>query len=111
MFDKKLFHDENRFETIRDLCRDNGIGIITVELETKKNRVIDVYEVLNPGQNEILDYSLVEQILEEKNFEYCQLCNRVASTDNDRKGCGWVVPIENDSKCMKKLFEEKLTKI
>ncbi|TGM58548.1 hypothetical protein [Leptospira adleri] len=111
MFDKKLFHDETRFESFVDLCRENGLGIITIEVDPKKHKVIDVYEVITPRKLEILDFALLDEIFISKNLEFCQLCRRIASTGSDRNGCGWMINLESDSQCMKILFQEKMTKL
>ncbi|MDF3822620.1 hypothetical protein P3G55_22150 [Leptospira sp. 96542] len=110
MFDKKLFHDEDRFDSFIDLCKENGLGIITVEVDPKKHTVLDVYEIIGPKKLEILDHSLYFSILENKNLEYCQLCNAIVSKESDRNGCNWMVNLDTDSKCMKILFQEKMAK-
>ncbi|TGK01798.1 hypothetical protein EHQ53_15085 [Leptospira langatensis] len=107
MFDTRLFHDEARFDTYYEICRDNGLGIITIEIDTSKHRILSVYEVLNPKKNEISDYSLLGDIMREKQMELCPLCRRVVIGNEERKGCGWLS--DRDSKCMKRVFEERLT--
>ncbi|TGM03787.1 hypothetical protein EHQ76_09080 [Leptospira barantonii] len=106
MFDKRLFHDESRFDTYYEICRDNGLGIVTIEIDTSKHRVSSVYEVLSPKKNEITDYNLLTEIMREKHMELCPLCRRVVIGAEERKGCGWLS--EKDSKCMKRVFEDKL---
>lgn len=107
MFDKKLFHDEARFDTFYELCKSNKIGIITVEMDTAKHIIKDLYEVLAPQRNEIMEYNLLESIMLEKKMEICPLCRRIVINDEERKGCGWLS--SKDSKCMKRVFEDRLT--
>ena len=66
-----------------------------------------MYEVLAPGRHEIIDHTLIEQIMRDRNLEYCPLCRKIVHNDIDRKGCGWFS--SKESKCMKLLFEENLT--
>lgn len=106
MFDKKLFHDEARFDTFYELCKSNKIGIITVEMDTGKHKVLDLYEVLAPQRNEIMEYNLLESIMLENKLEFCPLCRRIIVNDEERKGCGWLS--SKDSKCMKRVFEDRL---
>ncbi|MBK6606335.1 MAG: hypothetical protein IPG24_12860 [Leptospiraceae bacterium] len=82
------------------------IGIITIEMETSKHKILDVYEVLPPQRNEITDFNLLESILFENKLEFCPLCRKIAINDDERKGCGWLSA--KDSKCMKRVFEERL---
>ncbi|TGN19166.1 hypothetical protein [Leptospira idonii] len=111
MFDKKLFHDESRFDSFIDLCKENGLGILTIEVDPKKHQVLDVYEIIAPKKLEILDYSLYFGLLESKNLELCRMCKAIVSKEPDRKGCEWMINLENDSQCMKLLFQEKMVKL
>lgn len=111
MFDKKLFPDDVRLSSYFKLCEDNGIGIMTVEMNVKKNTVLDIYQVVAPVKNEITDFTWLQNLMVENNLEFCPLCKKVVSTDESREGCGWMVTNGADSKCMKKLMEEKMLKI
>lgn len=109
MFDYELFHDKDRFETFKQLCNTNEIGIISIEFN-ENNELKEVYEVTSPPRRELFEKTMAFEILENENLETCPLCKRIVSKTG-RSNCSWLLTIENDNQCMKLLMDKAAVKI
>ncbi|PJZ48765.1 hypothetical protein [Leptospira saintgironsiae] len=109
MFDYELFHDKDRFETFKQLCHENEIGIITIEFN-ESSQIKEVYEVTSIAKRELHEKAIIFEILENEDLEACPLCKRIVSR-KDRGNCSWLLNINNDSKCMKDLIDNSVSKI
>ncbi|PJZ57246.1 hypothetical protein [Leptospira barantonii] len=104
MFDYELFHDKDRFETFKQLCSANEIGIISIEFN-ENNELKEVYEVTSPPRRELFEKTTAFEILENENLETCPLCKRIVSKTG-RNNCSWLLAIDNDNQCMKLLMDK-----
>ncbi|RHX78749.1 hypothetical protein EHQ05_08730 [Leptospira yasudae] len=108
MFDYELFHDKDRFETFKQLCNTNEIGIISIEFD-ENNVVKEVYEVTSPPRRDLYEKTIAFEILENEQLETCPLCKRIVSRTG-RSNCSWLIAIDNDNRCMKDLMDKAVSK-
>ncbi len=116
-FTQESFYNDERFQGFKDLCRNNDIGIISIELDPEReyyfddeNRYIQAIEILKARRTELEDIDKLENMIRDSQWEQCPLCNRIVHKER-REKCPWKVNTNSgEYKCMKVLMEEKFAK-
>ena len=104
-FSVESFFDEDRYFDLIRMCRENGLGVISVECS--KREVQDIVEVLEAPFSNASSYEKLMGLIKVSNWEKCLVCRRVARQSADRIGCGWKVTVGSDEVCMKKMMEDE----
>lgn len=112
LFNPQNFYDVDRFKNFVKLCEENGLGIISINLDTRKeNKLLGLDIILEASKREILDNTRLNRMLrdEDKNpKEFCNLCQRVVLQKDRIRNCGWSISVRENSQCMKELMEQKI---
>lgn len=106
-FSAESFFDEDRYFDLLRMCKENGLGVISVECS--EQAVEDVVEVLEAPLSEASSHEKLLDLIKDSNWEKCLVCRRVAHMSPDRIGCGWKVTVDSDEVCMKKMMEDEQT--
>lgn len=93
------FHDTERLVSIRLMCEENQIGLISIEMkEDKVEQIVIVTEAVKTNLDD--EKNLVEMLL--KNGKaFCPLCRRFV--DENRTTCGLA---DKDGNCLRSKIEE-----
>lgn len=89
------FHEPARFQEIRRICEDSGIGIISIQLASDKD-LQDVRVVLEPRSQSPFDPGFQDACAKIFQLEFCLVCLRWIAPGTE---CGWQAGPENS--CMK----------
>ena len=104
-FSAESFFDEDRYFDLVRMCKENGLGVISVECTEKE--VEDIVEVLEAPFSEASNHENLLDLIKGSNWEKCLVCRRVAHQSDDRIGCGWKVTVDSDEVCMKMMMEDE----
>ena len=109
LFDQYTFHDTERLDDLIEICRTNGIGAISIDLDPNSHDVKDVTEVLTAPETRLDNSDRLSQLVSASNWELCPLCRRIVNKQN-RARCGWLIQDSHgEAKCMKETMEERFT--
>jgi hypothetical protein len=117
-FDIQTFYDKDRLQYFYDLCIENELGIVSVNLDltTDNQKIDDLDIVIKAKKREISDlkwlkFALLGDLEMQKNGEsreYCCVCNKIVSIGYKRKEkCGWLINSNENIVYCKKELEEK----
>lgn len=109
------FNDLTQYHNFYVQCRDNGFGIIHLELFNNEKKVSNIEVVLRARSSPIVRTSLQRRVLSELGWNYCVKCARLytlttrdeeesSEAENSVLDCGW--QIENE--CARELEERLL---
>lgn len=107
LFDQYSFHDEERFNDLVEMCRANGVGILSVDMNPDTHEVKRVTEVLPAKKLDLIDATWLLRLVSNFKWLRCPLCRNIV--DNERTNCGWLLELnEEKTECMKILMEKSL---
>jgi hypothetical protein len=104
-FDVQSFYDHERFQDFLEMCKKNKLGVLSIVIDPNTNQVSDISEVLQAPKTEIENYNKLIELVRESEWESCPICKRIVNKES-RKRCGWLVNVNEDEECMKKLLEK-----
>jgi hypothetical protein len=111
LFDPRNFYDTSRFYNFVKLCEENEVGIISINMEPESHKFNGLDIVIEAPKREIQNYEVVKELLQIDKREYCILCRKIVKADDERlKDCGWSFNDNEQSICMKTVFENVLVK-
>jgi len=107
-FDPDSFPDVDRFEEIVGMCRENGVGIIsmTMKVGQQEDEIDDLAIVTPPERTELESRGYLDKILGIQEWLICPVCRRIVNADPEkRRNCGWVVTdaVSAEGQCMREL--------
>ena len=110
LFVPRSFYDPDRFQNFVKLCEENELGIISINIDPESHEIQGLDIILEAPKREIVKYDRANKLLKENGKEYCPLCRRIVSSNQERIRCGWNIPLNDKNLCMKEHFEKFLTK-
>lgn len=93
------FHDTERLVSIRAMCEENQIGLISIEM--KGDEVEQIIIVTEAIETNLEDEQNLLSMLLENGKSYCSLCRRFV--DENRTTCGLT---DKDGNCLRSKIEE-----
>lgn len=112
------FKSVEQYHSFVSQCRDNGFGVLTLDLSDNRSDVEGIQVIVAPRDNSIMNPSLQRRVIEELDWGYCHKCARfysdsaiikdVESSDIEATAdCGWLIGEE----CARRLEERVLAKL
>jgi hypothetical protein len=93
------FHDTDRLASIQQICMENQIGLISIEMNN--NEFDQVVIVTDPKRTNLDDESNLITLLDEHNISFCPLCRRFV--DEERSTCGLT---DSEGNCLRDKLEK-----
>lgn len=105
-FNESAFPDERRLKQLIEMCKANGVGVISINF--KRNSYSGLTQMLAAQKFDPDDHGDLVSLLRRHQWEKCPLCRRIVEKSEERRGCGWWVPMREGQECMKILLESNL---
>ena len=111
------FSSAEQYHSFITQCRDNGFGVLTLDLTEDCSEIRDMQAIVRPRENAIMNPSLQRQAIDQLRLGYCSKCSRFysdgAADDDTWAGdtvattdCGWLI----GDKCARRLEESMLAR-
>lgn len=111
LFDPKSFYDIDRYHNFISLCKENDLGIISINIDVETHKIQDVDIILQAPKRELTNFSTLNDLLQIDDKGFCKLCQKIVSNEYNLRvsDCGWLIAKDQEPPgCMKLLFEGKM---
>lgn len=111
-FDQYSFHDPDRFEHFMKMCRENELGVISIDLDIdeKPHKIKGLNIVAQAPETPLDDPQRLDVLVRDSGWEVCPLCRHIVRTEDRGEHCGWMAPKSNGQmECMKTLMERMVS--
>lgn len=106
--DSESFHDKKRLDDLLNICKGNGVGAISIAVDTKNHKIRDAVKILEAERIERGSDEWLKELTNESGHEVCPLCRGIV-VKYERTHCRWNIPTDDSTSCMKELLEKKIS--
>jgi len=106
-FDRVNFYDRKRSDDLFNMCQENKLGVLSVQLDTSTHQLKDIDEIIQAPKTELDNAEKLLDLIKDSKWEKCPLCKKIVRKEF-RQRCGWLVTSGDKTECMKELLEKKM---